>query len=334
MSRKANHERESAQTQGRLRQGTCSIRCFLSFILLTIILIAVPVCAGSIPGSSPNPAEVHPESVNISIYVADFHRFDVGAGTVGVDFYLTLKSNNSISINDLELMNGMITSVSTIRDTPNEKEYRVVAVLTAEPDLRRYPFDQHTLSIRFEPKVKTEREMVLVVDQEAGRIDSDANVPGWEFSGMNTSVTNKSYLEGEVPYSRAVFEYGIIRDVTSTILKLFLPLMLIIIVSLSSLMMKVSSRLGLNASMFLAAVLIHWRMADAIPLVAYATFLDLFMVITYATLVMVLISGIMVLKFSEAGNSVRIGQINYWSIRIIPLLCLSLYFLLFLSLFF
>jgi hypothetical protein len=137
---------------------------------------------------------------------------------------------------------------------------------------------------------------------------------------------------GGVEYSRAVFSEGIARDTASTLLKFFLPIMLIVIVSLSSLLMKVSSRLGLNASMFLAAVLIHWRVADAIPLVAYATFLDIFMIITYATLVMVLVSGILIMKFNEAKNTVRIEQVNYWSLRIIPPLSLTLYFLLFLTL--
>jgi hypothetical protein len=83
--------------------------------------------------------------------------------------------------------------------------------------------------------------------------------------------------------------------------------------------------------MFLAAVLIHWRIADAIPLVAYATFLDFFMIITYATLVMVLVSGILILKFTEDKNTKRVEQVNRWSIRIIPALSISLYFLLFLS---
>jgi len=108
--------------------------------------------------------------------------------------------------------------------------------------------------------------------------------------------------------------------------------MLIVIVSLSSLLMKVSSRLGLNASMFLAAVLIHWRVADAIPLVAYATFLDIFMIITYATLVMVLVSGILIMKYNESKDTVRLGQVDYWSLRIIPAVSLTLYFLLFLTL--
>ena len=83
--------------------------------------------------------------------------------------------------------------------------------------------------------------------------------------------------------------------------------------------------------MFLAAVLIHWRIADSIPLVAYATFLDYFMILTYATLVMVLVSGILILKFTEDKDTRRVELVNRWSIRIVPVLSISLYFLLFLS---
>jgi len=229
-------------------------------------------------------------------------------------------------------MNGHATSVDTILDTNTKREYRINAALTADPDLRRYPFDRHTLSIEIEPKSKNEREMLIVIDPSQTGLDPEADLPGWEFTGTSSAITNKSYVTEEVPYSRAVFDFGIGRDAASTLLKFFLPIMLIIIVSLSSLMMKISSRLGLNASMFLAAVLIHWRVADAIPLVAYATFLDLFMIITYATLVMVLVSGILILKFTESRDTIRVEQINRWSLRIIPPLSITLYCLLFLSL--
>jgi hypothetical protein len=305
-------------------------RLFL-VLTLAIIVMVVPVSAGTESSVTAQPPATAPEIVNIGIYLVDFNRFDVDAGTVGVDFYLTLKSNSSVSIDDLELMNGVITSVSTVRDTPGEKEYRILAVLTAEPNLSRYPFDRHTLTIRFEPKLKNEQQMILVIDPENTAFDPEADLPGWAFSGTNTSVTNMSYIAGEVPYSRAVFGYDISRDTASTILKFFLPLMLIVIVSLSSLLMKVSSRLGLNASMFLAAVLIHWRIADSIPLVAYATFLDIFMIITYITLVMVLISGILTMKFSDSGDMVRVEQVNRWAIRIIPAISIILYLLLFLT---
>ncbi len=292
----------------------------------------IPVAAGAIPNLSVQTEKTGPEQVKIGIYIVDFNRVDVGAGTVGADFYLHLKSDAPVSVNDLELMNGMITSITTINDSPYEKEYRIIAVLTTEPDLSRYPFDRHTLVIKFEPRLRNEQEIILVTDPTENGLDPEADLPGWTLTGTGSHVTNKSYLRDEVPYSRAVFSYGVVRDAASTILKFFLPIMLIVIVSLSSLMMKVSSRLGLNASMFLAAVLIHWRVADAIPLVAYATFLDLFMIITYATLVMVLVSGILILKFTETRDTVRVDRVNYWSIRIIPVITIISYSLLFLTL--
>ncbi len=110
--------------------------------------------------------------------------------------------------------------------------------------------------------------------------------------------------------------------------------MLIILVSLSSLLMRVTPRLGLNASMLLAAVLIHWRIADAMPMVEYATFLDYFMIITYATLVMVLISGILIIVYNEAKNTAMVDRVNRLAIRIIPPLSIVLYTLLFFSLLF
>lgn len=315
----------------RSRRRTFGYPGFILLLALALILITAPAAA-TVSNVSALPAGTAPETVLVSVYVVDFNRVDVGAGTVGVDYYLNLKSDSPVSIKDFELMNGMINSVSTIKDTLHEKEYRIVAVLTTEPDLSRYPFDRHTLPIKIEPTSHNEREMIIVTDPATSGLDPEADLPGWTLSRTGSFVTNNSYLPGEIPYSRAVFTYGVVRDTTSTILKFFLPLMLIIIVSLSSLMMRISSRLGLNASMFLAAVLIHWRIADAIPLVAYATFLDLFMILTYATLVMVLISGILILKFSDSGDTVRVEQINYWSIRLIPLLCIVLYSLLFLTL--
>jgi hypothetical protein len=274
-----------------------------------------------------------PAVVQVGVYVVDLKHFSVADGTYDTNFYLDLRRSDApVSLADVEIMNGHATSVDTVLDTPGEKNYRITATMTADPDLRRYPFDNHTLPIEIEPKLLTEDRLVLAIDPENTGLDTDATMPGWELTGTGSLITNKSYVAGEVPYSRAVFTYGIRRDDASTILKFFLPIMLIIIVSLSSLMMKVSSRLGLNASMFLAAVLIHWRIADEIPLVAYATFLDFFMIITYATLVMVLVSGILILKFTESKDPARVELVGRWSVRIIPTISIVLYFLLFLTL--
>jgi len=303
-----------------------------------LILFVVALGCFAFPALAEGPAQVtvtgatNPAVAYIGVYVVDFKQFNVAEGTFETNFYLNIRSGTNLSINDLEFINGHVTSLDLIKDTAQEKNYRVYAVMTTDPDLRNFPFDNHTLPIIIEPKILNENQLVIQIDQNQTGISNEANNPGWSFSGTNQSVMDKSYGPDEIPYSRVIFGYGIIRDTTSTFLKFFLPIGLIVIVSLASLLMKVSSRLGLNASMFLAAVLIHWRISDAIPLVAYATFLDLFMIITYATLVMVLISGILILRYNEAHNVRRVEQINHWSIRIIPPVTLILYCLLFISL--
>jgi hypothetical protein len=307
---------------------------FLLLFSIMVLLFGIPAASGLTSDATAQSETISPEVVQIGVYVEDFNEFKIDTGTIDATFYLTLRSDTNVSFNDIEIMNGHATSVDTILDSPNNKEYKIVATLTVDPDLHRFPFDLHTAPIEIEPKLQNEKQMAFVIDQTNSGLDTEANLPGWELAGTSTAITNKTYIPGEIPYSRAVFEFGIERDAASTILKFFLPIMLIIVVALSSLMIKISSRLGLNASMFLAAVLIHWRVADSIPLVAYATFLDLFMMITYATLVMVLVSGLLILKFTESKDQEHIGSVNRWSIRIIPTISLTLFSVLFLTLLF
>lgn len=310
----------------------CSSTRYLLLLIISCLLFGIPVAAVEIPNTSAVQNATNPAIVNIGIYAMDFDNLNVANGAFEANFYLILSSSTPVSIDDIQIMNGRITSIETIVDTPELKNYHIVATMSADPDLHLYPFDKHTLSLQIKPKYKPDTEMVFKIDNARTGLDAEANLPGWEFTTKKFSVTNKSFLKAGEAYSRAVFEYGVARDSTSTLLKFFLPIFLIVLVSLSSLLMKVSSRLGLNASMFLAAVMIHWRLADIIPLATYATFLDLFMIITYATLVMVLISGILIMKFTEAKDTVRVDQVHRWSLRIIPPLAIGLYILVFLSL--
>ena len=211
-------------------------------------------------------------------------------------------------------MNGHADAVGLLIDTPTQKHFRVFASFDSDPDFHRFPFDRHALPIIAEPRIRNTSDLIFVIHKEATGIDPLASLPGWKTGEEQAYVTNYTYSGEWGSYSRVVFSSYITRD------------------SLSSLLMKVASRLGLNASMFLAAVLIHWRIADAMPLVEYATFLDYFMIITYATLVMVLISGILILAYNEAKNTEMIGRINHWSIRIIPAVSVVLYILLFITL--
>jgi hypothetical protein len=319
-------------TEGRSREAIGSITRYLLISVLALSLMMVPASAGAVPNGSFLQNATAPQVVYVGTFVQDFNRLDIKQGSVEALFFANLHSGTPFSIRDFEVINGQISQVTVISDTPTEKNYRFFAVMTLDPDLRNFPFDTQTLPIIIEPKNLTEQSLVLVIDKNESGLAKDADIPGWEFTGTRYSVTNQSYEDEETPYSRAIFSYGITRDSASTVLKFFVPILIIVIISLVSLMMKVTSRLGVNASMFLAAVMIHWRLADAVPVVAYATFLDVFMIITYAILLLVLISSMLILTSMESKDTARVEQIYRWSIRIIPLLSVTLYLLLFLSL--
>ena len=114
-----NQRRGDRWQQRRLHAGNLTL--YFLLIAISIILIAVPASAGAGPEVTVQPAATGPQEVDVAAYIVDFSRFDVTAGTVGVDYYLTLRSDSPVSIDDIELMNGMITSVTPVMETPREK---------------------------------------------------------------------------------------------------------------------------------------------------------------------------------------------------------------------
>jgi hypothetical protein len=79
-------------------------------------------------------------------------------------------------------MNGRVTSMDVIRDTPLEKNYRINALMAVDPDLRHFPFDNHSLPILIEPMILDEDQLLIVIDQDETGLDKEAKIPGWTFT--------------------------------------------------------------------------------------------------------------------------------------------------------
>ncbi len=106
---------------------------------LVLAFLIIPASAGNgMNSSAPFPASTT-AVVHIGVYVVDLKDFSVEEGTYSTNFYLNLVSDSNVSIDDFELMNGHITSIDTITDTPHEKNYRIFAVMTADPSSASTP---------------------------------------------------------------------------------------------------------------------------------------------------------------------------------------------------
>ena len=165
-----------------------------------------------------------PVKVYVGVYVLNLGKFELATGAYTVDFYLSLRSEEPVEMGDFEFMNGRAATVDKLIDTPTEKFYRIQANLSQNLDLRRYPFDEHLLTIEIEDKRRTVDELVYVVDKQNCGVDPGVIVVGWRLAGWEAKVLTHDYeIYGET-YSRFVFGLRIQRVILNAVIKSFLPI--------------------------------------------------------------------------------------------------------------
>ncbi|MEM0475758.1 MAG: hypothetical protein QW343_03115 [Candidatus Norongarragalinales archaeon] len=279
------------------------------------------------------PSSAEQSIVKVGIYVLNIGKFDVSSGSYTVDFYLSMHCDSECDPSNFEFMNGRATSMDKILDAPNEKFYRIQAALSENIDLKEYPFDRHSLPIVIEDKRNTKEKLVYVPDEKNSGIDSSVTLVGWELDGWNSRAEDHIYQPYNESYSRFVFNIGIKRIFLAAILKTFLPVIFIVIVGLLALLIeerdKLWTRIGINTSALIAAVMFHLNVTSSIPPVGYLTFADKFMIVTYVVLVLSLLSSILMMMHAKRGDAQLEKKIYRISLVGLPLLAAVAYAFLF-----
>lgn len=274
-----------------------------------------------------------PVQVQVGVYVLNLGRFDLGSGSYTVDFYVSLKSDRPFPMDEFEFMNGRAATVDRLIDTPTEKFFRIQASLSQNLDLRRYPFDEHLLTIEIEDKRRPTEELVYVVDEKLSGVDPSVIVVGWNLSGWEARVTSHDYEVYGETFSRFVFGLRIERVFLNAVIKSFLPIACMVLVGFLSLLLapdKVTTRLSLNISTLLGAVMFHVNLTNSIPPVGYLTLADRVMIATYIVLVLILLSGVAILRWAEREDRKAAAlRLYHQALGIVPPLALGLYVLVF-----
>lgn len=272
--------------------------------------------------------------VGVGVYALNVGKFDVSSGSYTVDFYLSLRCDSECDPDNFEFMNGRATSIEKLIDEPNQKFYRIQASLSENIDLKSYPFDSHGLPIVIEDKKNPKEKLVYVLDNESCGIDPAVTLVGWDLAGWSGKVEDHDYLPYNETYSRFTFSIGIKRIFLAAILKTFLPVIFIVIVGLLALLIeerdKLWTRIGINTSALIAAVMFHLNVTSSIPPVGYLTFADKFMILTYVSLVLCLLSSILMMMHAKAGDEKLEKKIYKWTLYGIPVFTFAGYALLFL----
>ncbi|MDD1694879.1 MAG: hypothetical protein LUQ71_09165, partial [Methanoregula sp.] len=114
-TRHANPRSSAARPQERA--GKRLGRLTVILLLLTAILLMFAPAAGAVPSAPASGNATSPQVIKIGVDIVDFNDFSVADGTAETNFYLSLRSDTPVDLNNVELMNGQITAVYSFVNT-------------------------------------------------------------------------------------------------------------------------------------------------------------------------------------------------------------------------
>lgn len=275
------------------------------------------------------------QEIRIGIYVLNLGKLDIATGLFSADFYLLLQSDQPITPNSFEFVNGRATSVELLESSPDGTElfYRILANLNTPIDLKRFPFDAQVMRIALEERTNNLQRVRYVPLPSKSGMDPAIVFPGWKIEGWEMGTSEHAYeVYGEV-YSQAVFSVRIRRILFNSFLKTFLPALFMMLIVMSSFVLnpeQVPTRLAAISSTLIATAMFHVSISNQIPPVGYLTFADKFMVLTYFILLACFFLSLHVFVLQGRKEEARAKKISRITERIVFVGAPTLYALLFL----
>jgi hypothetical protein len=299
---------------------------FLALALLMLVTFAAA------------PAYAEPEKVSVGVYVADIQEIDMKSHSYRLDIYMWFRwkdprfdpSKSAEFINMFDPADHVRTSLyDEPQKMPDGTYYAIIrdqGKFSSKFDLQSYPFDYQELPIIIEDNVHEADELVYVPDTSTGAaitLNPEIYLPGFDIWDGVLEVTNFNYptnfgdlRSAEKPdYSRATFSIPAERPWLGTGLKIFLPVLLILLCTALVLNIHpsyIEGRLGVVITALLTLVALQLTSASGLPEVDYMLMTDKIYLLSYLFIIATLIQ---VVRHSRAVHEKSFDAIAQQDIR-------------------
>ena len=211
---------------------------------------------------------------------------------------------------------------------------KLTAVAKTEFNLRRYPFDKQRLEAVFEVLGFDDSEVVLEVDSQAPVSAGRLWVPQWTIAGISMSTRDHvaSYAGGRDVESAFVTSIEVQRKYFYVSRLVILPLIVIVLLSFSVFWMDRASlgdRISVSFIGILTAVAYQVVMNDILPRIAYPTWINAFLNVSFLLMVGTVIINLVVGGLDQRGRHNVAHRVDHLCRWIFPLSYFGLILILF-----
>ncbi len=224
---------------------------------------------------------------------------------------------------------GVVSLGKSLKGPINYRSFKLRSKFTADYDLRQFPFDTQTLRLDLSAAKVNVDDVLFVVDRSHLRSRDDIMAskkvlpPGYKLMGIDhfsgtkpfESSLGKAKLTREGPdFSVYRVSLNVKRQPFPYFLKMFLPLFILLGVSLSVFLVPVqgsfSVRMSLATTALLSAIVLHLSTRQSLPNVTYLTRIDYYFVFAYLFMATTIVASILKEHLSRRDAGHVAGAVN------------------------
>lgn len=191
---------------------------------------------------------------------------------------------------------------------------RFTTDLQVDFDFRQYPFDTQTFEIRVDALFPEEFYGYSVLDGFT-EISPEHGEDEFRLTGFETFISSTSDSSGRT-FSRFAFSYEAPRHLSYYVFSVFVPILLIIVVSWVTFFLKdYGQRIEVASANLLLFIAFSWSLSENYPRLGYLTFLDAVMAIMFVVNAFVVVYNVLLKRLEMRGQedlADRIDRVLDW----------------------
>jgi hypothetical protein len=161
-------------------------------------------------------------------------------------------------------------------------------------------------------------------------ISPSVKLPGWTIRQGVPKYGVDSYMKER--FSTFTFPITMTRDRLSAFLKVFMPLLILMVASFVSLFIGTSvagNRYAVTAGMLLACAMLHLNATSSLPQIGYMTMTDKVFIFSYLSILLNLASSVLLISFNEKKQEKNVKMVYTTALWLVPSVTLICYLLIF-----
>ncbi len=193
-------------------------------------------------------------------------------------------------------------------------------------DFRRFPFDKQQFYVRvdsvFPVDYVTYRDMegFTEVGQQLGEEE-------WVVTDYDVTVTEET-ASTQLLTSRYAFGFGAERHLSFYVLRIFVPVLIILLVSWFTFFLKdYGKRVDVAAGNLLLFIAFNFTISGDLPRLGYLTFMDTVLISTFVVTALVVILNVLLKRLEMSGRERLALRIDRYTIWVYPLAYLAAFFI-------